>query len=184
MCGSRKTSRRRRAWRRRRHDWRAGWRSSDDRRRRLVGPDKKAIACWIDARSLPTRAANKRGYAPEQGGLFGGVVAGFALWGYPAVMPSEGTAIALAEGAAWFGTNAEGLPIITPMGNIIVSLVFAFGFGLIPGFILGKILAGMGLLRVHPVVEVKGLDGGFPSYPALTGTEAAFEAVQRKEAKI
>ncbi len=117
-------------------------------------------------------------------GLFGGIVAGFALWGYPAVMPSAGTLITLSEGAGWFGTNAEGLPIVTPMGNTIVSLVFALGFGLIPGYVLGMILKGFGLLRVHPAVEVKGLDGDFVSYPAMSGDEAAFEALQRKEAKI
>ena len=72
-------------------------------------------------------------------GLFGGIVAGFALWGYPAIYPSAGALITLSEGAGWFGTNAEGLPIVTPMGNTIVSLVFAIGFGLIPGYVLGML---------------------------------------------
>jgi hypothetical protein len=31
---------------------------------------------------------------------------------------------------------------------------------------------------------VKGLDGDFASYPAISGDEAAFEALQRKEAKV
>jgi hypothetical protein len=70
------------------------------------------------------------------------------------------------------------------MGNTIVSLIFAIGFGLIPGYILGMLLKGFGLLRVHPAVEVKGLDGDFAPYPAMSGSEAAFEAIQRKEAKI
>jgi ammonium transporter, Amt family len=119
-------------------------------------------------------------------GLFGGIVAGFALWGYPAVMPSAGALITLSEGAGWFGTNAEGLPVITPIGNTICSVIFAFGFGLIPGYVLGKILMGLGLLRVHPAVEVKGLDGELvpTSYPSLSGTEQAFEALQVREAKI
>jgi len=117
-------------------------------------------------------------------GVFGGIVAGFLLWGYPAVMPSAGALITLSEGAGWFGTNAEGLPIVTPMGNTIATLIFAIGFGLIPGYILGVVLKGFGLLRVHPVVEVKGLDGEFASYPAISGGEAAFEALARKEAKI
>lgn len=119
-------------------------------------------------------------------GLFGGIVAGFALWGYPAIYPSAGTLVALSEGAGWFGTNAEGLPIITPMGNAIVSIVFAIGFGFIPAYILGGILKAAGLLRVDPRVELTGLDGEVSSttYPNISGAEAAFEALQRKESKI
>jgi ammonia channel protein AmtB len=119
-------------------------------------------------------------------GLFGGIVAGFALWGYPAIMPSDGTLIALSEGAGWFGRNAEGLPVVTPIGNILGSLVFALGFGLIPGLIIGKLLKMAGLLRVAPAVEVHGLDGKHipVTYPASSGVEAAFEAIQRKEAKL
>jgi ammonia channel protein AmtB len=119
-------------------------------------------------------------------GLFGGIVAGFALWGYPAIYPSAGTLVALSEGAGWFGTNAEGLPIITPMGNAIVSIVFAIGFGFIPAYILGAILKAAGLLRVDPRVELTGLDGEVSSttYPNISGAEAAFEALQRKESKI
>ena len=119
-------------------------------------------------------------------GLFGGIVAGFALWGYPAIYPSAGTLVALSEGAGWFGTNAEGLPIITPMGNTIVSLIFCIGFGFIPGYILGGILKAVGLLRVDPRVELTGLDGevSASTYPNISGSEAAFEALQRKESKI
>ncbi len=40
-------------------------------------------------------------------GLFGGIVAGFALWGYPAVMPSAGTLITLSEGAGWSMSQAD-----------------------------------------------------------------------------
>lgn len=119
-------------------------------------------------------------------GLFGGIAAGFALWGYPAIYPSAGTLVALSEGAGWFGTNAEGLPVITPMGNTIVSLIFCIGFGFIPAYILGAILKAAGLLRVDPRVELTGLDGDVAAstYPGLSGAEAAFEALQRKESKI
>lgn len=119
-------------------------------------------------------------------GLFGGIVAGFALWGYPAIMPSAGTLVTLSEGAGWFGTNAEGLPIVTPIGNAICSLTFALGFGLIPGYVLGKVLNAMGLLRVDPKVELTGLDGEHAStnYPNVSGAEAAFEALQRKESRF
>lgn len=119
-------------------------------------------------------------------GLFGGIVAGFALWGYPAIFPSDATFVALAEGAGWFGTNAEGLPIITPIGNTITSLVFCLGFGFIPGYVVSALLKSAGLLRVDPMVELTGLDGHHASttYPHLSGTEAAFEALQRKEHKV
>lgn len=119
-------------------------------------------------------------------GVFGGVVAGFALWGYPAIMPSAGTAVVLSEGAGWFGVNAEGLPIVTPIGNLIGTLVFALGFGLLPGWVLGKILSSLGMLRVSPEKELLGLDGkhAATTYPAHSGLEAEFEAIQRAEAKI
>jgi Amt family ammonium transporter len=119
-------------------------------------------------------------------GLFGGLVAGFALWGYPAIYPSAGALVTLSEGAGWFGTNAEGLPIITPWGNIIASVIFCFGFGFLPAYILGAVLKSLGLLRVDPRVELAGLDGpAVPhTYPSASGLEAAFEAVQRKEGKI
>jgi ammonia channel protein AmtB len=119
-------------------------------------------------------------------GVFGGVVAGFLLWGYPSMLPSPGMLIELSPGAGWFGTNADGLPIINPIGNIIATLVFALGFGLIPGYILGQLLKGAGMLRVPAEVEVKGLDGetGELNYPAISGTEAAFETITRSEAKF
>ncbi len=118
-------------------------------------------------------------------GVFGGIAAGFVLWGYPAVMPSAGALITLSEGVGWFGTNAEGLPIITPMGNTIATLVFAIGFGFIPAYILSAILKAFGMLRVDPKVELTGLDGDLAAttYPGLSGAEAAFEALQRKEFK-
>jgi len=118
-------------------------------------------------------------------GVFGGIVAGFMLWGYPSILPSPGMAIELSQGAGWFGTNADGVPVINPIGNIIATLVFALGFGLIPGYILGKLLKGAGMLRVPAPVELKGLDGatGELNYPAISGTEAAFETITRTEAK-
>ena len=119
-------------------------------------------------------------------GLFGGVIAGFALWGYPAIMPSAGAAVTLGEGVGWFGVNAEGLPIVTPIGNIIGSLVFALGFGFAPGWVLGKVLSSLGMLRVSPEKELLGLDGKHvpATYPAASGLEAEFEAIQRAEAKV
>jgi Amt family ammonium transporter len=118
-------------------------------------------------------------------GVFGAIAAGFLLWGYPAIYPSAGTLVALSEGAGWFGTNAEGLPIITPWGNIIGTLVFAIGFGFIPAYVLSGLLKMFGLLRVNPKVELTGLDGDVQgsTYPNLSGAEAAFEKLQLSEGR-
>lgn len=118
-------------------------------------------------------------------GVFGGIAAGFLLWGYPAINPSEGTLVALSEGAGWFGTNADGIPIITPIGNTLGTLMFAIGFGFLPTYAIARLLKAFGMLRVDPKVELTGLDGDSKSstYPGLSGAEAAFEALQRKEAK-
>ena len=87
---------------------------------------------------------------------------------------------------SWFGVNAEGLPIVTPIGNLIGSLVFALGFGFAPGWVLGKVLSSLGMLRVSPEKELLGLDGKHvaTTYPAHSGLEAEFEAIQRAEAKL
>ncbi|MBR2534859.1 MAG: ammonium transporter [Hyphomicrobium sp.] len=118
-------------------------------------------------------------------GVFGGIAAGFVLWGYPAIHPSAGTLVALSEGAGWFGTNEQGLPIITPWGNTIATLTFAIGFGLIPGYFLSLLLKKFGLLRVDAKVELTGLDGDTQgaTYPNLSGAEAAFEKLQLREGR-
>ncbi len=118
-------------------------------------------------------------------GLFGGIVAGFALWGYPAIMPSDAMLITVADGAGWFGTNAQGIPIVTPIGNAIGSIVFCIGFGFLPAYLLSRFLKSVNLLRVDPKVELTGLDGDAQAstYPGLSGAEAAFEALQRSEGK-
>jgi len=89
-------------------------------------------------------------------------------------------------GAGWCGLNAEGLPSVTPIGNIIGTLVFSRGFGLLPGWVLGKLLSSLGMLRVSPEKELLGLDGkhAAETYPAHSGLEAQFEAIQRAEAKV
>ena len=81
--------------------------------------------------------------------------------------------------------DAFGIVTDTPWGNTIAALIFAIGFGLIPGYFLSLVLKMFGLLRVDPKVELTGLDGDTTSatYPHLSGAEAAFEALQRKEAK-
>jgi hypothetical protein len=48
------------------------------------------------------------------------------------------------------------------------------------------VLKVMGLLRVAPQVELTGLDGEHigTTYPNISGAEAAFEALQRKESRM
>lgn len=75
------------------------------------------------------------GYA----GFFGVVVAGFMLWGYPS---SPDTSFAT----------------INPIGQFIGAIIMFGVLGLIPGFILAKILNVFGILRIPPSVEIAGLD--------------------------
>ncbi len=75
------------------------------------------------------------GYA----GFFGVVVAGFMLWGYPS---SPDTSFAT----------------INPIGQFIGAIIMFGVLGLIPGFIIAKILNVFGILRIPPSVEIAGLD--------------------------
>jgi ammonia channel protein AmtB len=113
------------------------------------------------------------------GGMFGVIVAGFMLWGYPAApLLSE-------PGSAWFGSTAEGLPAITPIGNIIGAFIMWGVLGLIPGWILAKILDAFGLLRVPREVEIVGLDTHVYSdpFPYIQSREQDFERIQRDSAR-
>ena len=67
------------------------------------------------------------------------IVAGFLLWGAPSA-PFEGYAT------------------INPLGQIAGAVVVFFCLGFLPGFIVSKIMARLGLLRVPPEVELLGLD--------------------------
>jgi Amt family ammonium transporter len=64
--------------------------------------------------------------------------------------------------------------------------VFCLFFGFIPGWVISRVLKAFGMLRVDPRVELAGLDGehGPKTYPGISGVEATFEAIQRKESKI
>ncbi len=75
------------------------------------------------------------GYA----GFYGVVVAGFMLWGYPS---SPDTSFAT----------------INPIGQFIGAIIMFGVLGLIPGFIIAKILNVFGILRIPPSVEIAGLD--------------------------
>ncbi|MCZ6665636.1 MAG: ammonium transporter [Gammaproteobacteria bacterium] len=75
------------------------------------------------------------GYA----GFFGVCVAGFMLWGYPS------------------SPNTEFAPI-TPWGQLAGAVIMFGVLGLLPGFLIAKLLARCGLLRIPSVVELAGLD--------------------------
>ena len=47
---------------------------------------------------------------------------------------------------------------INPLGQFIGALIMFVVLGLIPGYILAKILNGMGKLRIPREVEIAGLD--------------------------
>jgi ammonia channel protein AmtB len=75
------------------------------------------------------------GYA----GFFGVVICGFMLWGYPS---SPDTSFAT----------------INPIGNFIGAIIMFGVLGLLPGYVIAKILNSLGLLRIPAAVEVAGLD--------------------------
>lgn len=77
------------------------------------------------------------GYA----GVFGLVVCGFMLWGYPASPYWEAT--------------------VNPIGMITGAVIMFGVLGFLPGWVIAKILNGMGKLRIPREVEIAGLDYEF-----------------------
>ena len=83
------------------------------------------------------------GYA----GFVGLVICGFVLNGYP----SSGYSV----GAMWDGATYAS---INPLGMFIGAIIMFFVLGMIPGFVIAKILHGMGKLRIPREAEIAGLD--------------------------
>ncbi len=75
------------------------------------------------------------GYA----GFLGVVIAGFVLWGAPS-------------------SPYEGFAQISPWGQLIGAVIMFCVLGFIPAYIVTKIQAGMGVLRIPEEVEIQGLD--------------------------
>jgi ammonium transporter, Amt family len=90
-------------------------------------------------------------------GFLGCVIAGFLLWGYPS-------------------SPYEGYAAVNPIGNAIGGVIMFLVLGFIPGWVIAKILDGMGLLRVPRQVELMGLD-----FKSLHEEEIAREEVIRVE---
>ena len=83
------------------------------------------------------------GYA----GFIGLVICGFVLNGYPA----SGYSV----GAMWDGTTYAS---INPLGQFLGAIIMFGVLGMLPGYVLAKILHGMGKLRIPRDVEIAGLD--------------------------
>ena len=58
-------------------------------------------------------------------------------------------------GAMWDGTTYA---TINPLGQFIRAIIMFVVLGLIPGYIIAKVLHGMGKLRIPREVEIAGLD--------------------------
>jgi ammonium transporter, Amt family len=83
------------------------------------------------------------GYA----GVVGLIICGFVLNGYP----SSGYSV----GAMWDGSTYAS---INPLGQFLGAIVMFVVLGLIPGYVIAKILSAMGKLRIPREVEIAGLD--------------------------
>ena len=94
------------------------------------------------------------GYA----GVVGLIICGFMLWGYPS-------------------SGYEGYAAINPIGMIIGAVIMFGLLGLLPGWIIAKVLNGMGRLRIPKEVELAGLD--FNYMEAAKADEDAVAADQK-----
>jgi ammonia channel protein AmtB len=94
------------------------------------------------------------GYA----GVVGLIICGFMLWGYPS-------------------SGYEGYAAINPVGMIIGAIIMFGLLGFLPGYVIAKILNGMGRLRIPKEVEIAGLD--FNYMEAAKADEDAVAADQK-----
>jgi ammonia channel protein AmtB len=94
------------------------------------------------------------GYA----GVVGLIICGFMLWGYPS-------------------SGYEGYAAINPVGMIIGAIIMFGLLGFLPGYVIAKILNGMGRLRIPKEVEIAGLD--FNYMEAAKADEDALAADQK-----
>lgn len=93
---------------------------------------------WVERRFRIDDAVGAvavHGYA----GFFGVCVAGFMLWGYPS------------------SPNPE-FASITPWGQFAGAVIMFGVLGLLPGFLVAKLLAAFDVLRIPRAVELAGLD--------------------------
>ena len=94
------------------------------------------------------------GYA----GFVGLVIAGVVLWGVPS-------------------SPYEGYAAISPWGQFAGAIIMFFVLGFLPAWIVSKIMAGAGILRVPREVEIEGLD--FSTNLAYEQAQAEIQAAER-----
>jgi len=102
------------------------------------------------------------GYA----GVAGLIICGFVLWGYPSS--------AYSVGEMWNGSNYAP---INPLGMFLGAIVMFGVLGFLPGYVLAKILNGMGKLRIPHEVELAGMD--YNVMEAAKADEDAFVAAEK-----
>lgn len=93
---------------------------------------------WVERRFKIDDAVGAvavHGYA----GFAGVVICGFVLWGHPS-------------------SPYEGYAAINPVGQFLGAVIMFGVLGFLPGWIVAKILAGAGMLRIPKEVELLGLD--------------------------
>ena len=83
------------------------------------------------------------GYA----GVVGLIICGFVLNGYP----SSGYSV----GAMWDGSTYAS---INPLGQFLGAIIMFGVLGMLPGYVIAKVLSAMGKLRIPREVEIAGLD--------------------------
>jgi ammonia channel protein AmtB len=96
------------------------------------------LHCWVE-RKFKLDDAVGAGAGHGYSGFVGLVISGFVLWGVPS-------------------SPYEGYAAINPVGQFIGALIMFVGLGFLPGFILAKMQAAAGVLRIPEEVELEGLD--------------------------
>ena len=79
----------------------------------------------------------------------------------------------------WDGTTYA---TINPLGQFIGALIMFVVLGLIPGYIIAKVLNGMGKLRIPREVEIAGLD--YEMMESAKEDEKAVSSATRQRRKI
>ncbi len=131
---------------------------------------------WVERRFKIDDAVGAvavHGYA----GFLGTVIAGFMLWGYPSNVMGEVQGL--------FGSNADGVAVINPLGNFIGAIIMFWVLGFIPCWIVSKILDSLGWLRVPREVELAGLDTHDygDAFPYFAYRDTAQEDIDRELAR-
>ncbi len=112
---------------------------------------------WVERRFKVDDAVGAvavHGYA----GFVGLVIAGVVLWGVPS-------------------SPYEGYAAISPWGQFAGAIIMFFVLGFLPAWIVSKIMAGAGILRVPREVEIEGLD--FSTNLAYEQAQSEIQAAER-----